>query len=125
VAAPLLDGGQRAQADAQARAAADQAVASYRQTVLQALQEVEDNLVLMQRLAEEVEAQRHATEAARRNLAIVQAQYAAGTVSFLNVSTAQTALLTAQSALLSVQTRQLLAASVLLKNVGGRWTTSA
>ena len=48
------------------------------------------------------------------------AQYLAGTVSYLNVSSAQAALLSAESSLLSSRNRQLVAANVLLKNLGGR-----
>lgn len=117
----VLDGGARRQASAQARAAADQATASYRQTVLTALQEVEDNLVAADQLGSELALQQDALQAAQRNLAITQDQYRAGTVSFLNVATAQTAALSAEGAVLSLRSRQLLAANVLLKNIGGRW----
>ncbi|WP_442975238.1 TolC family protein, partial [Salmonella enterica] len=79
VVGALLDGGQRQQAKGQAVAAADQAAASYRQTVLTALQEVEDNLVLVDQLGTEEAVQRRAFAAAQRNLEIVQEQYRAGT----------------------------------------------
>lgn len=117
----VLDGGARRQASAQARAAADQATASYRQTVLTALQEVEDNLVAADQLGSELALQQDALQVAQRNLVITQDQYRAGTVSFLNVATAQTAALSAEGAVLSLRSRQLLAANVLLKNIGGRW----
>lgn len=117
----VLDGGARRQASDQARAAADQATATYRQTVLTALQEVEDNLVAADHLGNELGLQQEALQAARRNLEITQEQYRAGTVSFLNVVTAQTAALSAESAVLNSRSRQLLAANLLLKNIGGRW----
>lgn len=120
----IFDGGQRKLASAQARAAADQATSTYRQSVLTALQEVEDNLVLASRLREEVLYQTDAVAAAQRNLAITNDQYAGGTVSYLNVVVAQTAALTSESSLLSVQNRQLAATAILLKNIAGRWEVS-
>jgi len=120
VTAPILDGGQRKLASAQARASADSATANYRQTVLTAFQEVEDNLVLLAESGADVALQRDALDAAQQNLEIVLAQYRAGTVSFLNVSTAQTAALSAEANVLSSRNRQLAAANLLLKNLGGR-----
>jgi outer membrane protein TolC len=89
--------------------------------VLTAFQEVEDNLVLADRLSSEAVAQRTAFDAAHKALEITREQYKAGTVSFLNVFVAQTVALSAERALVEVQSRQLAAVSVLLKNVGGRW----
>jgi NodT family efflux transporter outer membrane factor (OMF) lipoprotein len=121
LAQAILDGGQRRLASDQARAGADEATAQYRQTVLTAFQEVEDNLVLADRLSSEAVAQRTAFDAAHKALEITREQYKAGTVSFLNVFVAQTVALSAERALVEVQSRQLAAVSVLLKNVGGRW----
>lgn len=120
VAAPIFDGGQRRLASDQARASADSATANYRQTVLTAFQEVEDNLVEFAESGAALALQRDALEAAERNLDIVLAQYRAGTVSFLNVSAAQTSALSAEGSLLSSRNRQLAAANLLLKNLGGR-----
>ena len=120
----LLDGDQRQAAKAEARAALDGAGVSYRQTVLQALQEVEDNLVATQQLQQQALAQSQALMAAQRNLEISQAQYAAGTVSYLNVVTAQASALSAQRSLLDIQTRQVLASSQLMKNLAGQWPTA-
>jgi NodT family efflux transporter outer membrane factor (OMF) lipoprotein len=117
----LLDGGAQQAVVEQARASADQAGASYRQTVLVAFQEVEDNLMLTDRLRAEAELQREALQHARRNLEITQDQYRVGTVSYLNVVTAQTTALSSERTLLDVQTRQLGAANQLLKNIAGRW----
>jgi NodT family efflux transporter outer membrane factor (OMF) lipoprotein len=117
----IFDGGQRKLASAQARAAADQATSTYRQTVLTSLQEVEDNLVLADRLRTEAVWQRDALDYAQRTLAITEAQYRAGTVGYLNVVTAQASALTAEQTLLSVRNRQLAAVNLLLKNVAGRW----
>jgi len=120
IAQPLFDGGQRRLASDQARASADAATANYRQVVLTAFQEVEDNLVDFAESGAALALQRDAFEAAQANLDIVMAQYRAGTVSYLDVSSAQASLLSAESSLLSSRNRQLVAASVLLKNLGGR-----
>ena len=122
VAAAIFDGGQRKLASAQARASAEVATSTYRQTVLTALQEVEDNLILADHLREEARLQQEAVEAARQNLTLVTDQYRAGTVSFLDVTTAQNSAFTAEATLLSVRNRQLAAINLLLKNVAGRWT---
>ncbi|CAM3803157.1 efflux transporter outer membrane subunit [Roseateles saccharophilus] len=120
VTAPLFDGGQRRLASDQARASADVATANYRQAVLTAFQEVEDNLVQLAESGAELALQRDAFEAAERNLDLVLAQYRAGTVSYLNVSAAQTAALSAEGGLLTSRNRQLAAANLLLKSLGGR-----
>lgn len=117
----ILDGGQRRLASAQARASADQATASYRQAVLTALQEVEDNLVLADQLQRESQLQGEALDAARRNVDITLDQYRAGTVSYLNVVASQTSALSSESNLLAVRNRQLAATNQLLKNIAGRW----
>lgn len=119
----ILDGGVRQQASAQARASAEQVSAAYRQMVLTALQEVEDNLALAARLQDEVASQTEALNFAQRNLELVMQQYRAGTVGFLNVSVAQSAALTAQASLITVRNRQLVAINTLLKNIAGRWST--
>jgi NodT family efflux transporter outer membrane factor (OMF) lipoprotein len=117
----ISDGGQRKLASAQATAAADQATSAYRQAVLTALQEVEDNLALAQRLQQEAQWQSEALQAAQTNLDITLEQYRAGTVSYLNVVVAQTAALSSENTLLSVRNRQLAAVNQLLKNIAGRW----
>ena len=121
----VFDGGARQAASGQARAAADLATSAYRQTVLTALHEVEDNLVVLGQLGTELQNQSEALQAAQRNLEITREQYKAGTVSYLNVVTAQTAVLSAEGNVLSLRNRQLAAANILLKNIGGRWEPAA
>jgi NodT family efflux transporter outer membrane factor (OMF) lipoprotein len=121
LAEAIFDGGQRRLASAQARAAADQATSNYRQAVLTALQDVEDNLVLADQLQREAELQQQALQSAQRNAEITLDQYRAGTVSYLNVVVAQTAALNSESSLLTVRNRQLAAVNQLLKNIAGRW----
>jgi len=116
----LFDGGLRKAAQADALAALDAAGIAYKQSVLQGLQEVQDNLIAAYQLQLEQQAQTQAVQAARRNLGINEAQYAAGTVSYLIVVTAQTAALSAERSLLDIQSRRVLAVTQLMKNLAGR-----
>ena len=125
ISQPIFNAGALQQASAQARASADQLTASYRQLVLTGLQEVEDNLVLASRLADEVQSQTMAWQASERTLDIVMDQYRAGTVGYLNVIAAQTSALSSEMNLVTARTRELTAISVLLKNLGGRWDNQA
>lgn len=125
LALSLFDGGSRAAGIEQASAAYDQSVASYRQTILLAFQEIEDNLAAARFLAQESEAQARALAAARRAREIAENQYRAGVSSALNVVIAQTAELNAESASLGIASRRLQAAVHLYKNAGGRWLAKA
>jgi NodT family efflux transporter outer membrane factor (OMF) lipoprotein len=121
LALSLLDGGARSAAVESARASMDLAAATYRQTVIAALQEVEDNLVAASALEQEQLLQEQAYGAANKSLQVVSNQYRAGMVAFLNVLTAQTTALSAQRSLVDVRNRRLQAVNLLLKNVAGRW----
>jgi len=121
LAVSLFDGGARTAAVESARASNDLAAASYRQTVLTALQEVEDNLTAATALAQEQQLQTEALAAAQRALDVVNNQYRAGTVGFLNVITAQASVLSSQRSLIDVKNRRLVAVNTLLKNVAGNW----
>jgi len=121
LAQSIFDGGARKASSDQARAAADAATAAYRQQVLTAFQEVEDNLVLADQLRAEAQLQLEALQFAQRTLEIVNEQYRAGTVSYLNVVTAQSTVLSSEQSVLSVRNRELAAINQLLKNIAGRW----
>ena len=121
LAASIFDGGARSAAVETARANHAQVTAAYRQTVLTALQEVEDNLTAAAALAQEEQLQREATAAAQRALDVVENQYRAGTVGYLNVLNAQTTVLSSQRSLIDVKSRRLSAVNALFKNVAGRW----
>lgn len=99
----------------------DQALSQYRQTVLTAFQEVEDNLVAARQLEKEEKAQFLALQAARLTLKDTLDQYKAGTLSYLNVITAQNTALTAENTWIAVRNRQLVAIGILLKNAAGPW----
>ncbi len=123
LALTLFDGGARSAAKAQAVAGYDASVASYRQTVLSAFQEVEDNLASLRILAEEALYQRDAARAAAESLTLADNQYRAGTVSYLNVVSAQATSLSADRAAIDIAGRRLVASVGLLKALGGDWRT--
>ena len=81
----VFEGGLRRAQTAQARAAYDATVASYRETVLTGFQEVEDNLAALRILEEEAQVQDEAVKAAQQSVTLTTNQYKAGTVSYLNV----------------------------------------
>ncbi len=124
LALPLFDAGLRSSQSEQAVAAYDETVANYRQTVLIGLQEVEDNLIALDRLKQEVEYQQDAVRAAREALQLVNNQYKAGTVSYLNVITAETAAFTNERNLLQARGRQFTASVLLIKALGGGWDSA-
>ena len=120
----VFDGGlRRAQSD-QSLAAYDATAASYRQTVLTAFQEVEDNLAALRILGEEDRVQTEAVEAARQAATVASNQYKAGTVGYINVIVAQTAELTNEKTLLDIRSRQLAASVLLIKALGGGWKSA-
>ena len=120
----MFDGGRRRALSDQAQAAYEQAVAGYRGTVLTAFREVEDNLSALRVLEDEAQAQQAAVAAAERSLALSTNRYRGGVSTYLEVITAQSAALSNQRAALSLQMRQLTASVLLIKALGGGWTTS-
>jgi NodT family efflux transporter outer membrane factor (OMF) lipoprotein len=121
IAATIFDGGLRAARSDAARAAYDQNVATYRQTVLTAFQDVEDNLASLRILEKEIVVQQQAVESAQQALAIINNQYKAGTVAFINVLTAQTTAFTAQQKLASIAGQRMVSSVGLVKALGGGW----
>ena len=121
LAGTLIDFGARHYQVRAAIANYDQSVATYRQTVLSAFQDVEDNLATLAVLARESVAERAAADAAAETLTITQNQYKAGTVDYLNVVSAQNASLSAERAWRDITNRSLAASVNLLKAVGGGW----
>lgn len=117
---PLFDAGSTYAEVKGARAAYDAALITYRQTVLAAFQEVEDNLAAVSLLAKESGVRTEALTAARQAATIVMNQYKAGTVSYLNVITAEATRLQAELAANEILGRRLTAVVTLFKAVGGR-----
>ncbi|WP_157760274.1 efflux transporter outer membrane subunit [Chromobacterium violaceum] len=121
LALTLFDAGLRRAQTEQAIANYDASVASYRQTVLAALQGVEDNLSAQSLLQEESGMQTAALAAAKRAETIAMNQYQAGTVAYLNVLSAQNARINAENNLWNVVNRQYAGSVALIAALGGRW----
>ncbi|HTS50341.1 MAG TPA: efflux transporter outer membrane subunit [Bryobacteraceae bacterium] len=125
VSQTLFDFGRRDASLRGVQAAYDATVASYRQTVLSAFQEVEDDLANLRYLAEEAVQQQEAVVAAEQALDLELARYRAGTDSYINVITTQEITLSDEQAAVSILQRRLLAAVDLVKALGGGWDASA
>ena len=119
---PLFDAGLRRSQTDQAIAAYDEDVALYRQAVLTAFQEVEDNLATLRILEQEAAVQEEVVAAARRTLELTNNQYQAGVVSFINVIVAQTTLLANERSAANVLGRRLTASVQLVRALGGGWS---
>jgi NodT family efflux transporter outer membrane factor (OMF) lipoprotein len=122
---PLFDAGRTRATVRQARAAYEGSLATYRQTVLAAFQEVEDNLAAAAILTQEAAVQAEALAAARQSATITLNQYKAGTVSYLDVVTAQSAQSNAELTAVQLLGRRLNASVTLLKAAGGDWRRTA
>src|SRR5207248_8360082 len=112
----------RRAASEQAVAAYDAQVATYRQTVLAAFQDVEDNLAALRILEQEAVLQDEVAQSALHALELTINQYKAGVVSYLNVITAQTTAYNSQSAAMNVLGRRLTASVGLIRALGGGWS---
>jgi NodT family efflux transporter outer membrane factor (OMF) lipoprotein len=122
--ATLVDGGKRRATRDQARAFYDASVAGYRETVLTAFQEVEDNLAALRILDEEARQQADAVAAAERSLDLARTRYQAGVTSYLEVTVAQSAALADQRVAVDLLTRRMTASVSLAKALGGGWRAS-
>ena len=124
LAETLFDGGLRRAVSKQAQAAYDANVSVYRQTVLGAFKEVEDNLAALRILEEEARAQDDAVQAARQSTELTINQYKAGTVSYLNVVTVQATQLNNEAGAVNVMGQRLVAAVTLVQALGGGWNAA-
>ena len=120
----IFDGGQRRGEVALARATYDASVASYRQTVLTAFQQVEDQLSNLRILEQQAAATGNAVRSAQRSVQIALNTYRAGTAAYTNVVTQQTALLGNQQTALSIQEQRLVASVTLIQALGGGFAAS-
>ena len=120
----VFDAGLRSAQTAQARAAFDASVASYRQAVLTGFQEVEDNLAALRLLEEEAMAQDEAVKSARQSLQVSINQYKAGTISALNIITVQTIALNDEQTAVGIAGQRMTASVLLISALGGGWDTS-
>ncbi len=120
----LFDAGLRKSTMQQFQALYDQSVANYRQTVLTAFQQVEDNLAALRILSTEIRQQDAAIQSAQRNLQVANDRYRAGIDPYLNVITAQTTLLSSQQAAVGLRREQITDTVQLIEALGGGWDAS-
>ncbi|HEV2363248.1 MAG TPA: efflux transporter outer membrane subunit [Caulobacteraceae bacterium] len=124
VAETLFDAGARSARVREARAAYEQAVANYRQTVLSAFAQVEDNLAAQRVLISEQDYSRTALDAALRNERITRNQYLAGVADYTAVVVAETTALADRRAELALEAARLTTAVDLIGALGGGWTVA-
>jgi len=124
VAETIFDAGKRRAQVAESQAAYDAAVAAYRQTVLNAFQQVEDYLAAQRVLTEEAVAVEESVKSSERALEVATAQYKAGTTDYLTVITTQATALAAERSQVDLLTRRLTSSVTLVVALGGGWDAS-
>ena len=120
----LYDHGRRQAGSNIALAQYDATVANYRQTTLTAFQQVEDSLAALRVLETEAQQQRAATESAQQSLDLFNTRYEGGVDTYLQVVTSQTVALLNQRNDIEITRRRLEASVLLIKALGGGWTTA-
>jgi NodT family efflux transporter outer membrane factor (OMF) lipoprotein len=120
----IFDAGLRRATVNQFIAAYNSDVAGYRQTVLTAFQQVEDNLASERIMSKEIEEQDQAVQSARQYLELALARYETGVDQYLNVLVAQTTLLSDQEQLATLRTQSMTASVQLIEALGGGWDVS-
>ncbi len=118
---PIFEGGRNRANLAATKAAYDESVANYRETVLTAFQEVEDGLSGLNTLSQADATQNAAVADARRALELANNRYVGGVTSYLDVITAQSALLTNQRLATQLLGQQMVTSVYLVKALGGGW----
>ncbi len=121
---PLVDWGQRHALNTIAQANYDGTVANYRQTVLTAYQEVEDNLIALRTLEREIQTENLAVASAQQQMDIAMKLYTRGLDPYLNVIQAQSVVLSSELTAASLVTRRMTASVLLVKALGGGWNRS-
>jgi outer membrane protein, multidrug efflux system len=122
VSLPLFTGGRNRAQLAAARAAYDAAVANYRQTVLSAFQDVEDQLAAQRLIARQYEMESTALKSSRRTLDISMTKYKGGVITYLDVVIAQSASLALEQTVVALNGQRLAASVSLIKALGAGWT---
>ena len=125
VAETIFSGGSRRAQVQFAKAGYDASVAFYRDTVLNAFREVQDDLTGLTVLAQAKQSQQQAVDAARRTLDIASNRYTGGLVSYLDVVNAQQNLLNNEQELAVIQGQKLVTSVLLIKALGGGWDASS
>lgn len=120
----VFDVGRRRALNDQAQENYESTVASYRQTVLTAFQQVEDNLAALRILEQEAGVQAVAVKAAERSLDLSNTRYEGGVTSYLEVITAQNAALADEVTAVNILGRRMANAVLLIQALGGGWNRS-
>jgi NodT family efflux transporter outer membrane factor (OMF) lipoprotein len=121
VAETIFDAGLRRATVQQFQAQYDAMVANYRQTVLTAFEQVENNLSTLRILSQQIQQQDTAVRSAERSLSLATDRYRLGIDPYLNVITAQTILLTNQQTAVNLKLEQVTASVGLIEALGGGW----
>ncbi len=121
----IFDAGARRATNDEAWAAYQESVANYRQSVLTAVQEVEDNLAALRILEQEAATQTAAVNAAEHSLDLSITRYRGGVTNYLEVTTAQSSALADQIVAEQIRARRMTAAVLLIKALGGGWNASS
>mgnify|MGYP001557000100 CR=1 FL=1 len=120
----LVDWGQRHALNTVAQANYDGTVANYRQTVLSAYQEVEDNLAALRILEQEAQTENRTVASAKQQEAIAMKLYKEGLDPYLNVIQAQSVVLSSEITAANILTRRMTASVLLIKALGGGWNAT-
>jgi NodT family efflux transporter outer membrane factor (OMF) lipoprotein len=120
----LFDAGQRHALTDQSRHQYEAQAAAYKNTVVQAFQDVEDNLSSLRILNDETAVEQRAVNAAQHSLDLSNQRYKGGVTTYLEVITAETTLISNQRTLTDLQTRQFAASVQLIRALGGGWDTT-
>jgi outer membrane protein TolC len=121
----IFDVGQRRALNDEAKTSYDSTVANYRQTVLTAFQQVEDNLAALRVLEQKAGVQALAVQAAQQSLDLSNTRYEGGVTSYLEVITAQTAVLADEVTAVNILGRRMASAVLLVQALGGGWDRSS
>jgi len=122
---PIVNGGRNRATLAATKSAYDESVANYRESVLIAFQQVEDGLSGLNALSQAASSQGNAVNSARRSLELSNNRYVGGVASYLDVITAQVALLNSQRLATQLLGQQMVTSVYLVKALGGGWDASA
>jgi outer membrane protein TolC len=124
LAETLFDGGLRRAETAEARAAYNATVDGYRQTVLSAFQQVEDDVATLRILEQQAVVEDQTVKAAKEAEALTLNQYKAGTVPYSSVITAQTTTFASEQTALSVLESRLTTSIAMIEALGGGWSSA-
>ena len=124
-AVTAFDVGRRRAISDEAKAAYDQSVANYRQTLLTSFEEVEDNLAALRILEQEAKTQQDAVAAAQHSLDLSTTRYKGGVTTYLEVTTAQELALSDERVAVEILSRRMTASVQLIQALGGGWDASS